>query len=199
VAGISGCGVGLRTGGSVSRTTAPVELASTIGEPPRKVDASLTGKLVDLQMVLDLYHVRGFLTLGFATGHARYRTTMPAGESIFAKDDNFNFRTGAGIGFAPLHVGRVRPAPYLMYVSNPLGSENTVKHRYELGVDIELEERGDKDVGAAAQIILGAALIYETGLSYADFMTNDTYRSEYATKGVLVTLAFRLLVDRLDK
>jgi hypothetical protein len=174
-----------------------VDLASTIGEPPRKVDASLAGKLVDLQMVLDVYHVRGFLTLGFATGHARYRTTMPAGESIVAKDDNFNFRTGAGIGFAPLHVGRVRPAPYLMYVSNPLGSDNTVKHRYEHGLDIELEDRGDKDV--AAQIILGAALVYETGLSYADFMTHDTYKSEYATKGVLLTLTFRLLVDGLEE
>jgi hypothetical protein len=195
VVGAAGCGVGLRTGGSVARTTAPVELMSTIGEPSREVDASLTGKFVDLQTVVDVRHVRALFLLGFGSGHARYRSLTPAGEPIFAKDDNVNFRAGVGVGFAPVHVGRVRPAPYVMYVAYPLGSDNTVKRRFEVGVDIELEERfGDR---GALQLILGAGLTYETGLSYADFQTNDTYKSEYGATGVLVTLGVRALRDGL--
>jgi hypothetical protein len=44
---------------------------------------------------------------------------------------------------------------------------------------------------------VGAALLRDTGLSYADFMTNDNYTSEYETTGILINLGFQgLLRDR---
>lgn len=194
---LAGCGIGLRTGTGVSKTSSPATLQSTIEETPRTADASLSDQLLDLETMLVKSNVRAMFVLGIATGHARYRATMPAGLPIFAKDDNFVFRAGAGLGFAPIHIGPVRPAPYVMYVMNPLTTENTVKHDYELGVNVELERQLDERTTIA--IVLGLALTYETGLSYADFHTGDTYRSEYQTTGVLVTLGGQIISQGLAR
>ncbi len=183
-----GCGLGLRTGSSVSRSSTPVTLESTIGEPPRTADASLSGNFVDLAGIAEYYKLRALFVLGFATGRARYRAIEPAGQVIFAKDDNVMFRAGAGIGFAPIAIGPVRPVPYLLYVTNPLTTDNVVKRSLEVGLDIELEMRAE--AGAVA-IVVGAALLRDTGLSYADFMTADTYKSEYTTTGLVFHLGFQ--------
>lgn len=190
--GCTRLGAGVRTGTSVSRTSAPVPLMSNIGAPARDADASLSQEFAELEGSVDIKrHLRGLLVFGGGAGHARYRAIdTQVGMPIFAKDDNFVMRAGAGLGLAGLRVGPVRPVPYALYVTNFESSDNTVKHTVELGVSVELEQADDD--GGAAAIVLGAALVIERGLSYADFGSFDTYTSDYDTTGFLLSVGVRL-------
>lgn len=188
----AGCGFGLRTGAGISRTTQPVTLESTIGEPATAVDASLGTEWIELEVLANYHTVRPLFVLGVGLGQTRFRAMdTRSGQPFFAEDGNILARVGGGVGFAPFAIGPVRPAPYVLYTRNYGVLQSTVKSSLELGLDFELAYED------AITFVVGAALIYESGA--AQILTGCCYEGTFDTQGVVVTFGGRIGGVRFDK
>jgi hypothetical protein len=188
---LAGCGFGLRTGAGVSRTQEPVMLTSTIGEAPTTVDGSLGTEWIELEVLADYHHVRPLFVLGAALGQTRFRAMDPqSSQPYFAEDGNFLARVGGGVGFAPLAIGPIRPAPYVLYTRNFGVLQSTLSSSLELGLDVELAHD-------AITFVVGAALTYESG--NAQINTGCCYQGTFDTQGVVVTFGGRFGGVRFDQ
>ena len=189
---LAGCGFGLRTGAGVSRTTEPVMLPSSIEDPPTAVDASLGTEWIELEVLADYHRVRPIFVLGAGLGQTRFRgmdTRSP--RPFFAEDGNFLARVGGGVGFAPVAIGPIRPAPYVLYTRNYGVLASTLRSSLEVGLDVELTY--DEKI----TFVVGAALMYESG--NAEIRESCCYEGAFDTQGVVVTFGGRFGGVRFDQ
>ncbi len=186
-------GMGARAGAGVARSTKPVTLMSPIGEGGSMADVSNSQEWMELEIHGGHKYVRGIFVLGGGNSHTRFRRTDGTVLPIYAKDDNFHARAGGGVALVSPALYGFRVAPYVIFNSNFGGQDNSATNTRELGIDLEWSQTLSKR--SESTFVIGAALITETGPTYAELGGLGSQEGEFEVEGAMITFGWHYSID----